>query len=141
METRTTPLTRIRGINTAIEERLGEEGIENVEMLASVEPIRLLRDTPFDLRNILWWIDEALLMMYVPQRWQLLEEQGITGAIDLADLANQEIDDEEEEEEEEEEEVADEEEEEEEEDETKSQPGAEPPPAASVTVSPALSTM
>ena len=87
VETRTTPLTRIRGITTQIEERLAEEGIENVETLATAEPFRLHRDTSFDLRTILWWIDEALLVMYVPQRWQLLEEQGITGAIDLADLA------------------------------------------------------
>jgi hypothetical protein len=87
VETRTTPLTKLRGINPQIEERLAEEGVENVETLATVEPIRLLRDTPFDLRSILWWIDEALMMVYVPQRWQLLEEQGITGAIDLADLA------------------------------------------------------
>lgn len=86
VETRTTPLTKIRGINAQIEERLGEEGIDNVETLATVEPFRLHRDTSFDLGTIVWWIDEALLLMYVPQRWQLLEEQGITGAIDLADL-------------------------------------------------------
>jgi hypothetical protein len=88
VETRTTPLTKIRGIDAQIEERLAEEGIHNVETLATVEPIRLLRDTSFDLRAILWWIDEALLMMYLPQRWQLLEEQGITGAIDVADLVD-----------------------------------------------------
>jgi hypothetical protein len=87
IEMRTTPLTRIRGITPAIEERLAEEGILNAETLATVEPIRLLRDTSFDLRSILWWVDEALLMMYVPNRWQLLEEQGITGATDLAALA------------------------------------------------------
>jgi hypothetical protein len=89
VETRNTPLTKIRGISPQIEERLAEEGVENVENLATVEPIRLLRDTPYDLRTILWWIDEAILMRYVPQRWELLEEQGITGAIDLADLAKQ----------------------------------------------------
>ncbi len=86
VETRTTPLTKIRGINPQLEERLGEEGIYNVETLATVEPIRLLRDTSFDLRGILWWVDEALLIQYAPQRWQLLEEHGITGAVDLADL-------------------------------------------------------
>ncbi|HVU04466.1 MAG TPA: hypothetical protein VHE30_22065 [Polyangiaceae bacterium] len=88
VEMRTTPLTKIRGINLQIQDRLAEEGVDNVETLATVEPIRLHRDTSFDLRTILWWIDEALLVMYVPQRFQLLEEQGITGAIDLADLAS-----------------------------------------------------
>jgi hypothetical protein len=87
VETRATPLTKIRGITPEIEERLGEEGVDNAENLATVEPIRLLRDTPYDLRTILWWMDEAMLMRYVPQRWELLEEMGITGAIDLADLA------------------------------------------------------
>jgi hypothetical protein len=31
-------------------------------------------------------MDEALMIMYVPRKWQDLEEAGITGAIDLADL-------------------------------------------------------
>jgi hypothetical protein len=87
VETRSTPLTKIRGITPQIEERLAEEGVYNVENLATVEPIRLLRDTPYDLRTILWWVDEAILMRYVPQRWEMLEERGITGAIDIADLA------------------------------------------------------
>jgi hypothetical protein len=87
VETRSTPLTKIRGITPQVEERLAEEGVDNVENLATVEPIRLLRDTPYDLRTILWWVDEAILMRYVPQRWEMLEERGITGAIDIADLA------------------------------------------------------
>jgi hypothetical protein len=29
-------------------------------------------------------MDEALLTIYCPSRWEALEEQGITGAIDLA---------------------------------------------------------
>jgi hypothetical protein len=83
VESRSTPLTRLRGVTPEVAERLDEEGIANVEMLATADPIRLLRNTCFDLRQILWWMDEALLMMYSP-RWQDLESNGITGAIDLA---------------------------------------------------------
>ncbi len=47
-------------------------------------PIRLLRNTPFDKRQIVAWIDEALLMVFLPKSWDALEEHSITGAIDLA---------------------------------------------------------
>ena len=30
------------------------------------------------------WIDEAILIVTLPRSWQVLEEEGITGAIDLA---------------------------------------------------------
>ncbi len=89
VETRTVPLTKIRGITPAIEERLGEEGIYDVHTLATAEPIRLIRNTSFDLRQILSWMDEALLIANLPRSWQALEDAGITGAIDLADYARQ----------------------------------------------------
>jgi hypothetical protein len=84
VETRLTPLSKIRGISLQIEERLGEEGILDVNSLAAAEPIRLVRNTSFDLRQILTWIDEAILMVTLPKSWEAFEELGITGAIDLA---------------------------------------------------------
>jgi len=87
VETRTLPLTKVRGITPAIEERLAEEGIYDVYGLAAAEPIRLVRNTSFDLRQILWWIDEALLIANVPRGWAALEDVGISGAIDLANYA------------------------------------------------------
>lgn len=60
-----------------------------VHTLASAEPIRLVRNTSFDLRQILWWMDEALLIANLPRSWQPLQEAGITGAIDLASYARQ----------------------------------------------------
>jgi Ca2+/Na+ antiporter len=84
VKTRITPLTQIRGIGPQIEERLGEEGIWDVNSLASAEPVRLVRNTSFDMRQILTWIDEAILMVTLPRSWEVLEEAGITGAIDLA---------------------------------------------------------
>jgi hypothetical protein len=82
--TRQVPLSQIRGIGPQIEDRLSEEGIDDVNALASAEPIRLFRNTSFDLRQVITWIDEAILMVTLPRHWQALEEEGITGAIDLA---------------------------------------------------------
>lgn len=84
LPTRQIPLSQIRGIGPQIEERLTEEGIDDVNALAAAEPIRLLRNTSFDLRQILTWIDEAILIVTLPRSWEALEEEGITGAIDLA---------------------------------------------------------
>jgi hypothetical protein len=84
VQSRLTPLSRIRGISPQIEERLSEEGIIDVNSLAEAEPIRLVRNTSFDMRQILSWIDEAILIETIPKGWEALEEQGITGAIDLA---------------------------------------------------------
>ena len=84
VQTRVIPLTQIRGIGPPIEERLSEEGITDVNLLASAEPVRLMRNTPFDMRQILTWMDEAILIVTLPRSWQALEEEGITGAMDLA---------------------------------------------------------
>ena len=84
VKTRMVPLSQIRGIGSQIEERLGEEGICDVNSLASAEPVRLVRNTSFDMRQILTWIDEAILIVTLPRSWEALEDAGITGAIDLA---------------------------------------------------------
>lgn len=84
VKTRMIPLSQIRGIGPQIEERLGEEGISDVNSLASAEPVRLVRNTSFDMRQILTWIDEAILIVTLPRSWEALEEAGITGAIDFA---------------------------------------------------------
>ena len=46
----TIPLTEIHGITTDIEDRLGEEGIEDAAALAMAEPMKLYRNTAFDKR-------------------------------------------------------------------------------------------
>jgi hypothetical protein len=84
VQNRLVPLNKIRGISPQIEERLSEEGIIDVNSLAEAEPIRLVRNTSFDMRQILSWIDEAILMDTLPKYWEVLEEEGITGAMDLA---------------------------------------------------------
>lgn len=78
------PLTQIRGINSDIQGRLSEEGILDGYGLAMADPLQLMRATNFDKRQILAWIDEALLALTLPEGWIKLENVGVTGAIDLA---------------------------------------------------------
>jgi hypothetical protein len=78
------PLSTVRGIAGGVEERLAEEGIQDVATMALADPLNLMRVTAFDKRQILGWIDEALLIVCLPRHWQSLEEAGMTGAIDLA---------------------------------------------------------
>jgi len=92
VQPRVVPLTQVRGIGPQIEERLSEEGIIDVNLLASAEAVRLMRNTPFDMRQIISWIDEAILIVTLPRSWQALEEEGITGAIDLAWYYDQVVD-------------------------------------------------
>ena len=89
VQSRVIPLTQIRGIGPDIEERLSEEGITDANLLATAEPVRMMRNTPFDMRQIISWIDEAILIVTLPRAWQVLEEEGITGAIDLASYYDQ----------------------------------------------------
>lgn len=92
VETRLIPLSKIRGISPQIEDRLGEEGILDVNSLAAAEPVRLMRNTSFDMRLILTWIDEAILIVTLPRSWESLEEEGIRGAVDLSKLYDQVVD-------------------------------------------------
>jgi hypothetical protein len=81
---RVKPLTTLRGVTPAIAERLEEAGIEDAFGMAMADPARLMRNTPFDQRQIVSWIDEAILIAAFPQKWEVLESLGVTGAIDLA---------------------------------------------------------
>jgi len=81
---RAIPLTSLRGIALPVIERLTQEGIYDVHSLAFADPVRLLRNTAYDLRQIVSWMDQALLMVFCPKLVPALEEAGIIGAIDLA---------------------------------------------------------
>lgn len=83
---RTMPITQVKGITTGIAERLAEEGILDLYALANADPLRLIRNTSFDKRQIISWIDEAILISVLPEQWQALEKEGFTGANDLAGL-------------------------------------------------------
>jgi hypothetical protein len=76
-------LNQVRGIDDEIANRLTEEGITNATSMARANPIRLIRNTRFDRRQILGWIDCALLMDTLPEHWSALERVGITSATAL----------------------------------------------------------
>ena len=76
---RVIPLTSVRGIDLEVADRLSEEGIIDATSLAFAEPLYLLANTPFRLPQILNWIDEAMLIVTLPESWQQLERAGITG--------------------------------------------------------------
>ena len=80
---RVVPVNQVRGISDEIAVRLAEEGITSVTAMAYSNPIRLLRNTRFDKRQILAWIDCALLMDSLPEHWAALERVGITNATSL----------------------------------------------------------
>ncbi len=78
------PLQTIRGIDQFVADRLMEEGITDGYQLAMVNPIRLCRNTPYDLRQILAWMDECLLIATLPDYAEELRKAGVTGAVALA---------------------------------------------------------
>ena len=78
------PSRRIHGITPEIEDRLSEEGITDAYALAMAEPMKLYRNTAFDQRQILSWIDEALLVVFFPDDWDDVRKADVSGVIDLA---------------------------------------------------------
>jgi hypothetical protein len=81
---RSLPPGYIGGITPEVEERLREEGISDVYALSMADPHRLLRNTPFNKKEILDWIDQAMLIRSLPAHWEELMEAGVSGAMDLA---------------------------------------------------------
>jgi hypothetical protein len=78
------PLTNLRGISPELAARLREENIHDVSALAYADPIRLVQSLPYDLRQVVDWVDEALLATVLPKHYEALIDRGVTGAIDLA---------------------------------------------------------
>jgi hypothetical protein len=86
--TRLVPVTQLRGIGAETAERLDEERVTSTTLMAMADPLKLTNNTNFTLRQVTNWMDEALLMEFAPKTWQSFEDQGISGAIDLAWLAD-----------------------------------------------------
>jgi predicted flap endonuclease-1-like 5' DNA nuclease len=74
-----TPLTDLQGMNPWNAARLNEEGIDNVQNLATEGPSRLIVVTTEGGLRILDWIDQAILFSAVGKKLRDdLAEQGIT---------------------------------------------------------------
>jgi hypothetical protein len=77
-------LLRLTGITREDADRLAEEGITDVQHLANARPETLMLRTPFSLRRVLDWMDEATLYRYLTDAsFDLRVQAGLTGAVDL----------------------------------------------------------
>lgn len=64
-ENRSLPLSWVDGINDRVENRLHEEGIYTVQNLAMAELAVLIEKTPFGLKSLIDWQDQAMLLTCV----------------------------------------------------------------------------
>lgn len=79
------PLRMVRGINLWKEYRLEEEGIENVQHLATANVIELSVKLHYNLSTLLDWIDQAIVISRFGERVTELEAAGLNiSAVELA---------------------------------------------------------
>ena len=77
----------IEGMNRHHEVRLGEVGIDNAQNLAEANLVELILKTPFGPDQLLDWIAQAHLYVYVKDEVQVLRRYGIRNALDLYEVA------------------------------------------------------
>jgi hypothetical protein len=80
-------LRMIEGMNRHHEVRLGEVGIDNAQNLAEANLAELILKTPFGPDQLLDWIAQAQLYVYVKDKVQALRRYGIRTALDLYEVA------------------------------------------------------
>ena len=76
-------LDNIEGISVQHKERLIEIGIDNAQNLAMASLTELLINTPFGARQLLDWIGQAKLLVYVKSDIDKLRQVGIRSVFDL----------------------------------------------------------
>ncbi len=80
------PLSNIDGISVWHEGRLDQEGIENVQNLASANLLALVATTPFDVGQLVDWVDQAVLLMRLPrEQSDALKKAGLRYATAVID--------------------------------------------------------
>ncbi len=84
------PLAMIEGLNRYHAVRLGEVGIDNAQNLAEANVIELILKTPFNPNQLIDWIAQARLFVYLKDDLEPLRRYGIRSAFDLVDLADDE---------------------------------------------------
>jgi hypothetical protein len=85
------PLAMIEGLNRYHAMRLGEVGVDNAQNLAEAHLVELILKTPFNPNQLIDWIAQARLYVYVKDDLERLRRYGIRSAFDLADLAPDEV--------------------------------------------------
>lgn len=81
------PLAMIEGLNRHHAVRLGEVGIDNGQNLAEADLVELILKTPFNPSQLIDWIAQARLYVYVKDDIERLRQHGIRSALDLVALA------------------------------------------------------
>jgi hypothetical protein len=82
------PLQFVQGIDIWKEQRLQEEGIENVQNLATADILTLAVKTHYPLRTLIDWIDQAIFIQRFPASLTTAREKGLpVSAIDFAWMA------------------------------------------------------
>jgi hypothetical protein len=81
-------VAELEGVDIWVEGRLGEEGIETVQAMATASIDRLVRRTYFTTSRIACWVDQALLYMHAGNSGQWMQgfrSAGVHKATDLLD--------------------------------------------------------
>ena len=81
------PLSLIDGISELHESRLQDEGIDNVQNLAAADIHDLVEKTPYSAQEIVEWVDQALLYLYVdPGEIDSFRRAGVRSVTDFRDI-------------------------------------------------------
>jgi len=81
------PLALIDGISELHETRLRDEGIDNIQNLATANIRDLVEKTPFSAEEIVEWVDQAVLYLYLdPSEIASFRRAGARSVTDFGDL-------------------------------------------------------
>jgi tetratricopeptide (TPR) repeat protein len=81
------PLSLIDGMSELHESRLQDEGIDNVQNLAAADIHELVEKTPYSAQEIVEWVDQALLYLYVdPGEIDSFRRAGVRSVTDFRDI-------------------------------------------------------
>lgn len=81
------PLSVIDGVSQFHETRLRDEGVDNVQNLASVKIDQLLASTRFNAQQVVEWIDQAILHSYIdPGNIESFRRCGVRKVSDFLEL-------------------------------------------------------
>jgi len=70
------PLNRLDGLNVWYENRLLEEGIEDLQNLLTAKTVDVLLHTRVPVARYVDWVDQALLLLHLPAEPSIVDEPG-----------------------------------------------------------------
>jgi len=76
-------LNEIQGLSLWDQGKLLEEGVQNVQNLATADIIGLIVNTRFGVSSILNWVDQAILIIHAKNSYQIIRNADILTATDL----------------------------------------------------------